>query len=203
VQQLFPIVPIHRHDEEPTHNSTLVDITCDSDGKVCKFIDLRDIKDTLPLHTLRPGEPYYLGIFLTGAYQDVMGDFHNLFGSVNEVHVFLDETEPGGYYIEEVIKGNNTAGVLSWFQYSATDMEKRMKEQIDAKVREGIIKPREGVELQNFYEEVMHGYTYVDVNRQSRLLTQEETTRVQPLATEPVPAVSPAIIPVTIPATLN
>jgi len=173
IQQLFPIMPIQRLDEEPTHASTLVDITCDSDGKVSKFIDLRDIKDTLPLHQIRKGDPYYLGIFLTGAYQDVMGDFHNLFGSVNEVHVFLDETEPGGYYIEEVIRGNNVASVLSWFQYSATDMEKRVKEQIDARVREGHIKPREGVELQNFYEEVLHGYTYVDVNRQSKLLLEE------------------------------
>jgi arginine decarboxylase len=85
---------------------------------------------------------------------------------VNEVHVFLDETEPGGYYIEEVIKGNNIAGVLSWIQYSATDLEKRVKEQIDAKVREGLIKPREGVELHNFYVQVLHGYTYVDYEKQ-------------------------------------
>ncbi len=178
IQHLFPIVPIHRHDEEPTRNSTLVDITCDSDGKVCKFIDLRDIKETLPLHSLKGQEPYYLGFFLMGAYQDIMGDLHNLFGRVNEVHVFLDETEPGGYYIEEVIKGNNIAGVLSWIQYSATDLEKRVKEQIDAKVREGVLKPKEGVELQNFYEEVLHGYTYMDAEKQSRFLSAvEETAR--------------------------
>ncbi len=162
IQHLFPIAPIHRHDEEPNHQSTLVDITCDSDGKVNKFIDLRDIKDTLPLHQLKPNEPYYLGLFLMGAYQDIMGDLHNLFGRVNEVHVFLDESEPGGYYIEEVIKGNTIASVLSWIQYSSTDLEKRVKEQIEAKVREGMIKPKEGVELQNFYERVLHGYTYVD-----------------------------------------
>ena len=170
IQHLFPIVPIHRHDEEPTRTATLVDITCDSDGKVCKFIDLRDIKDTLPLHTLKMPEAYYLGFFLMGAYQDIMGDLHNLFGRVNEVHVFLDETEPGGYYIEEVIKGNNIAGILSWIQYSATDLEKKVKEQIEARVREGVIKPREGVELQNFYEEVLHGYTYVDSDKQAKLL---------------------------------
>ncbi len=170
IQHLFPIVPIHRHDEEPARSATLVDITCDSDGKVSKFIDLRDIKDTLPLHTLKPTEPYYLGFFLMGAYQDIMGDLHNLFGRVNEVHVFLDETEPGGYYIEEVIKGNNIAGVLSWIQYSATDLEKKVKEQIDGRVREGQIKPREGVELQNFYEHVLHGYTYVDYEKQTKLL---------------------------------
>lgn len=168
IQHLFPIIPIHRHDEEPVRTTTLVDITCDSDGKVAKFIDLRDIKDTLPLHQLKTGEPYYLGFFLMGAYQDIMGDLHNLFGRVNEVHVFSDETEPGGYYIEEVIKGNTVAGVLSWIQYSGTDLEKRVKEQIDAKVREGVIKPKEGVELQNFYEEVLYGYTYVDYDRQAK-----------------------------------
>ena len=182
IQHLFPIVPIHRHDEEPNHATTLVDITCDSDGKVCKFIDLRDIKDTLALHTLKANEPYYLGFFLMGAYQDIMGDLHNLFGRVNEVHVFLDETEPGGYYIEEIIKGNNIAGVLSWIQYSATDLEKRVKEQIDAKVREGLIKPREGVDLQNFYEAVMNGYTYMDLEKSTRALplVAEEPTRATP-----------------------
>lgn len=165
IQQLFPIAPIHRLDEEPTNQATLVDITCDSDGKINKFIDLRDIKETIPLHSLKPNEPYYIGIFLSGAYQDIMGDLHNLFGRVNEVHVFLDETEPGGYYIEEVIRGNNIASVLSWIQYSATDLAKRMKEQIDSKVREGLVKPKEGVELQNFYESVLQGYTYVDVDQ--------------------------------------
>lgn len=176
IQHLFPVIPIHRHDEEPVHQATLVDITCDSDGKVSKFIDLRDIKDTLALHPLKPQEAYYLGFFLTGAYQDIMGDLHNLFGRVHEVHVFLDETEPGGYYIEEVIKGNNIAGVLSWIQYSSTDLEKRVKEQIDLRVREGVIKPREGVELQNFYEEVLHGYTYIDAERQVRFLQNGETS---------------------------
>ncbi|MFZ9596688.1 MAG: biosynthetic arginine decarboxylase [Bdellovibrionia bacterium] len=169
IQHLFPIVPLHRHDEEPTHHSTLVDITCDSDGKVSKFIDLRDIKDTLPLHAFRGTDPYYLGFFLMGAYQDIMGDLHNLFGRVNEVHVFLDETEPGGHYIEEVIRGNTIAGVLSWIQYSATDLEKKVKEQIDMKVREGLIKPKEGVELQNFYQNVLYGYTYVDYEKQSKV----------------------------------
>jgi arginine decarboxylase len=170
IQHLFPIVPLHRHDEEPNHTATLVDITCDSDGKVNKFIDLRDIKDTLPLHALKAQEAYYIGFFLMGAYQDIMGDLHNLFGRVNEVHVFLDETEPGGYYVEEVIRGNNIAGVLSWIQYSATDLAKRVKEQIDARVREGHIKPREGVELSNFYENILNGYTYVNYEKQSKLL---------------------------------
>jgi arginine decarboxylase len=160
IQHLFPIVPIHRHDEEPCRDATLVDITCDSDGKVCKFIDLRDIKDTLPLHTLKAQEPYYLGFFLMGAYQDIMGDLHNLFGRVNEVHVFLDETKPEGYYIEKVIQGCPIANVLSMIQYTPTDLEKQVQAQIDGRVREGQLKPKEGAELQKFYEEVLHGYTY-------------------------------------------
>jgi len=162
IQQLFPVMPVHRLDEEPTRTATLVDITCDSDGKVCKFVDLRDVKDTLKLHALKDNEAYYVGFFLTGAYQDIMGDLHNLFGKVNEVHVFLDETEPGGYYVEEVIKGNNIASVLSWIQYSPAHIEQEVKSLIDRKVREGLIKPREGVELQNFYENVLQGYTYID-----------------------------------------
>jgi arginine decarboxylase len=162
IQQLFPVMPVHRLDEEPTRTATLVDITCDSDGKVCKFVDLRDVKDTLKLHALKDNEAYYIGFFLTGAYQDIMGDLHNLFGKVNEVHVFLDETEPGGYYVEEVIKGNNIASVLSWIQYSPAHIEQEVKSLIDRKVREGLIKPREGVELQNFYENVLQGYTYID-----------------------------------------
>lgn len=162
IQQLFPVMPVHRLDEEPTRTATLVDITCDSDGKVCKFVDLRDVKDTLKLHSLKDGESYHIGFFLTGAYQDIMGDLHNLFGKVNEVHVFLDETEPGGYYVEEVIRGNNIASVLSWIQYSPAHIEKEVKGLIDRRVREGTLKPREGVELQNFYEAVLQGYTYID-----------------------------------------
>src|SRR3954466_13905002 len=108
--QLFPIMPINRLNERPTREATLVDITCDSDGQINKFIDLRDVRDTLPLHALNYNgngqlEPYYLGFFLMGAYQDIMGDLHNLFGRVNEVHVFLDPDEPAGYYVEEIIEG--------------------------------------------------------------------------------------------------
>ena len=102
--QLFPIMPIHRLTTAPDRQGTLVDITCDSDGKISKFTDLQDVKDTLPLHKIIPGELYYLGVFLVGAYQDIMGDLHNLFGRVTEVHVFLDEDEESGWYIEEVIR---------------------------------------------------------------------------------------------------
>jgi len=161
IRQLFPIVPISRHHERPQCDATLVDITCDSDGKVDRFIDLREVNETLKLHDLRPHEPYFLGFFLMGAYQDIMGDLHNLFGRVNEVHVFLDEEEDSGYYIEEIIKGNSISEVLSWIQYSSAYLEKRVKTQIDRRVRDGMIKPREGVSLQDFYETVLNGYTYM------------------------------------------
>jgi arginine decarboxylase len=182
IQQLFPVMPIHRLDEEPSRNATLVDITCDSDGKVNKFIDLRDVKDMIKLHPLKEGEPYYIGFFLTGAYQDIMGDLHNLFGKVNEVHVFLDETEPGGYYIEEVIRGNSIASVLQWIQYSPEHLEQEIKQLIDRNVRESVIKPREGVDLQNFYEQVLRGYTYIDslkpnLNHKYSQLTEEQIGR--------------------------
>lgn len=182
IQQLFPVMPIHRLDEEPSRNATLVDITCDSDGKVNKFVDLRDVKDTIKLHPLKEGEPYYIGFFLTGAYQDIMGDLHNLFGKVNEIHVFLDETEPGGYYIEEVIRGNNIASVLQWIQYSPEHLEQEIKQLIDRNVRESVIKPREGVDLQNFYENVLRGYTYIDslkpnLNHNYSQLTEEQISR--------------------------
>ena len=129
---------------KPQLESTLVDITCDSDGKVSKYIDLNDVRETLPLHELRDGEPYYLGIFLTGAYQDIMGDIHNLFGRVNEVHVFLDADEESGFYIEEEIPGQTIGEVLAMTQYDWRDLEKRMKAQIDAAIKQDIVRPNEG-----------------------------------------------------------
>src|SRR6266487_4547965 len=127
--QLFPIMPIHRLTERPAREATLVDITCDSDGQVNKFIDLRDVRDTLALHTLNRKngngavEPYYLGFFLMGAYQDIMGDLHNLFGRVNEVHVFLDPDEPAGYYVEEIIEGTTIVQALD--STAGTDLAQR------------------------------------------------------------------------------
>ncbi|MEW6056821.1 MAG: biosynthetic arginine decarboxylase [Bdellovibrionota bacterium] len=161
IQHLFPIVPIHRLNEEPARQSTLVDITCDSDGKVDKFIDLKDVRDTLPLHALN-GKPYYIGMFLMGAYQDIMGDIHNLFGRVNEVHVFEDVEEPGGYYIEETIQGHTVSSVLSTIQYNPIELGKMVKIAIDAQVKSGALKPREGVDLLNDYEQRLNEYTYID-----------------------------------------
>lgn len=158
---LFPIVPIHRLNERPTTQSTLVDITCDSDGKVSKYIDLNDVKDTLALHAITKDQPYYLGIFLTGAYQDIMGDIHNLFGRVNEAHVFLDDDEECGYYIEETIAGNTIREVLNMTQYDTHDVVARMKAQIDAAIKQDRLKPTEGMRLLQDYERGLLDHTYL------------------------------------------
>jgi arginine decarboxylase len=163
--QLFPIAPIHRLDQRPQLESTLVDITCDSDGRISKYIDLNDVRETLPLHDLRDGEPYYLGIFLTGAYQDIMGDIHNLFGRVNEVHVFLDADEESGFYIEEEIPGQTIGEVLAMTQYDWRDMEKRMKSQIDAAIKSDVLKPTEGMRLLQDYERGLKDQTYLSFDR--------------------------------------
>ncbi len=161
INQLFPIAPLHRHTEAPTRDSTIVDITCDSDGKIDTFIEGETVDETIALHRLRPGEPYYLGMFLTGAYQDIMGDMHNLFGRVHEVHVFVDDDDPEDYYIEEVIPGDTMERVLQRVQYEPSDLAKRIKQALDGKVREGQVKPKESVQLTDFYEQAMRGYTYL------------------------------------------
>jgi arginine decarboxylase len=159
--QLFPIVPLHRLNEPPTRDCTIVDITCDSDGKIDRFIEGEGVDETLSLHALKPGENYFLGLFLTGAYQDVIGDMHNLFGRVNEIHVFVDDEDPEDFYIEEVIPGDRIAQVLQRMQYSAQDLARRVKAALDQRVKDGAIRPKEGVQLADFYEEVMRGYTYL------------------------------------------
>jgi arginine decarboxylase len=158
---LFPVVPIHRLDERPRLASTLVDITCDSDGKIGKFIDRTEAdRDTLPLHAIDKG-PYYLGVFLTGAYQDIMGDIHNLFGRVSEVHVFLDDDEESGYYLEETIEGNSIADVLKMTQYETHDLTSRMKAQVDAAIKQDRVKPTEGMRLLAEYERGLKDQTYL------------------------------------------
>ena len=169
---LFPVAPIHRLNERPTMESSLCDITCDSDGKVGKFIDAdKPERDTIPLHALeRSSGPYYLGIFLTGAYQDIMGDIHNLFGRVNEVHVFLDDDEECGYYLEETISGNTIAEVLKMTQYETSDLASRMKAQVDLVIKQDRLKPTEGMRLLAEYERGLKDTTYLslDLDAQSR-----------------------------------
>jgi len=162
--QLFPMVPLHRMQEVPTKDCTIVDITCDSDGKIDRFIEndgVDGVDETLSLHALTAGEPYYLGMFMTGAYQDIMGDMHNLFGRVNEIHVFVDDEDPEDFYIEEVIPGDTIEKVLSRVQYEPAELFRRVKLALDTKVKESAIRPKEGVGLADFYESVMKGYTYL------------------------------------------
>jgi arginine decarboxylase len=162
LNQLFPIIPIHRLNEPPTREAALVDITCDSEGKIDSFIGGKTPRQTIPLHDLKPDEPYYLGVFLVGAYQDIMGDLHNLFGRVNEVHVFLDPDEPCGYYIEEIIAGSSIGQILQDVQYFEQDLARLMKEQVDAAVKQDRVKPSEGMALLDQYEAVLKEYTYLD-----------------------------------------
>src|SRR5882757_8155736 len=162
LKQLFPIAPLYRLNERPTVNAILVDITCDSDGKISSFIDLQDTKDYLTLHPLN-NKPYYLGVYLTGAYQDIMGDLHNLFGRVNEVHVFLEPDEPNGFYIEEALSGSRIADVIEGVQYQQEDLCRKMKAQIDAATKKDMVKPREGVRLHELYESQMLNKTYLNI----------------------------------------
>jgi arginine decarboxylase len=164
--QLFPIMPVSRLNERPTREATLVDITCDSDGQVNKFIDLRDVRDTLPLHELNSNgngkpEPYFIGFFLMGAYQDIMGDLHNLFGRVNEVHVFLEPDEPAGYYIEEVIEGDTVIHSLTAVQYDENELKRQMKAQMDEAIKSDRMKPSEAMRLLDDYERGLKAYTYL------------------------------------------
>jgi arginine decarboxylase len=154
-------MPLHRLTEYPERSGMLVDITCDSDGKVSKFIDLQDVKDTLPLHKLRPGETYLLGFFLMGAYQDIMGDLHNLFGRVNEAHVFLDEDEESGWYIEETIGGSTIADVLGMTQWDKAEIARLVKSQVDEAIKSNRLKPNEAMKLLASYERALQGYTYL------------------------------------------
>ncbi|MDO8462177.1 MAG: biosynthetic arginine decarboxylase [Deltaproteobacteria bacterium] len=160
IGQLFPIIPIHRLNEEPVNRATLVDITCDSEGKIDEFIDMHDVREFVPLHPIGK-EPYYLGIFLSGAYQDIMGDEHNLFGKTNEVHVFLDPDEESGFYLEEVIRGSTIEHVLQSTQYDANDLVRNFKRVVDAAIKEDRIKPTLGMKLLDEYRQALGDYTYL------------------------------------------
>jgi arginine decarboxylase len=159
IKQLFPIMPIHRLNEPPTRRAILGDITCDSDGKIDQFIDLRDVRPTLELHPFS-GEPYYLGAFLLGAYQEILGDLHNLFGDTNAVHVSL--AEDGSVNLDTVIKGDTVREVLAYVQYSADELLARMRKEVERAVRLGKISLSESRQLLRFYEAGLEGYTYLE-----------------------------------------
>src|ERR1700733_1440426 len=159
IKQLFPIMPIHRLNEVPSRRGVLGDITCDSDGKVDQFIDLRDVRNTLELHPF-DGQPYYLGAFLLGAYQEILGDLHNLFGDTNAVHVSLDEN--GNVDLYAVIKGDTVREVLHYVQYSADELLSAMRKDVEKAVRAGRISLNESRQLLRFYETGLEGYTYLE-----------------------------------------
>ncbi|MCO4792239.1 MAG: biosynthetic arginine decarboxylase [Bacteriovoracaceae bacterium] len=161
IDQLLPILPLERLNEKPTVHTTLADITCDSDGKVDKFIGQGEMEETLLLHDLKEDEEYNLGIFMTGAYQDVMGDNHNLLGRLNEVHVYCDDEDPKDFYIEETIYGVTSRKVLQTMQYNDQSLASSVKKVLDKQIKAGNIQPREGVKLIDFYERCLRGYTYL------------------------------------------
>ncbi len=167
IDQLFPILPIHRLDEEPTQRGTLADLTCDSDGKIDQFIDLRDVKYVLELHPLKPKadessahayEPYYLGMFLNGAYQEIMGNLHNLFGDTNAVHITLT---PKGYQIEHVVKGDTMTEVLGYVQYDSEDLIENIRRRSEQALQENRITLQEAQLLLQNYERSLSRYTYL------------------------------------------
>jgi arginine decarboxylase len=159
VKQLFPIMPIHRLDEIPTRHAVLGDISCDSDGKVDQFIDRRDVKKTLPLHAFNNGS-YILGAFLLGAYQEILGDLHNLFGDTNAVHVALDEQ--GDVVLETVVQGDTVREVLKYVQYNSQTLLDQFRKDVEVAVREQRIGYEESGRLLKFYEEGLNGYTYLE-----------------------------------------
>jgi len=159
IKQLFPIMPIHRLNEPPSRHAVLGDISCDSDGKVDQFIDRRDVKKTLPLHSLN-GEPYFLGAFLLGAYQEILGDLHNLFGDTNAVHVSLGET--GEVILDAVIPGDTVREVLDYVQFKSTSLLEQYRKDVELALREGKIGYEESGRLLKFYEDGLHGYTYLE-----------------------------------------
>lgn len=167
IDQLFPICPIHRLNERPTRQAILADITCDSDGKIDHFVDKRIDKKTLELHELKdlPGEgqgcePYYLGVFLLGAYQEILGDLHNLLGDTHAVHVSFSEN--GSWEIDEVIEGDTVEEVLQYVQYDIPDMKRAMRLDIEAACRQGRLTLAEGKSLLKFYDDGLEGYTYLE-----------------------------------------
>ncbi|HOB52642.1 MAG TPA: biosynthetic arginine decarboxylase [Acidobacteriota bacterium] len=160
VKQLFPMMPIHRHTERPVRKATLADITCDSDGKVDQFIDLRDVKSTIDLHELQPNQPYYLGAFLVGAYQEILGDLHNLFGDTHTVHVSV--TGKNKYRIDKIVEGDTVRDVLAYMQYQKRDLMVMIRQAVEESIEKRRLSIKESARIQRFLEEGIEGYTYLE-----------------------------------------
>jgi arginine decarboxylase len=160
IDQVFPIMPIHRLDEEPSRRATIADITCDSDGKIDRFIEQEDVATVLPLHPLREDEPYYLAVFLIGAYQETLGDLHNLFGDTNLVHIRFDEDE--GWYVDEVVEGDTVGEVLGYLQYDVRELFQAIRRDCERSVRAKQLSAAESRVLLSAYEAGLTGYTYLE-----------------------------------------
>jgi arginine decarboxylase len=160
IDQLFPIMPIHRLEERPTRTAVLADITCDSDGKIDHFVSLRDVKRTLELHELRADEKYYLAAFLVGAYQETLGDLHNLFGDTHVVHVRLHDE--GGWWIEEIVKGDTANKVLEYMEYDVAELYPALARDCERAIRDGRMTLAESQALKRFYESELDGYAYLE-----------------------------------------
>ena len=159
IDQLFPIVPVQRLDERPTRNATLQDITCDSDGKISNFVTNRNVSHVLPLHTLRRNEPYYLGVFLVGAYQEILGEMHNLFGDTNAVHISVKD---GKYHVDQIFDGETVEEVLDYVQYNPKKLVRQLEIWVTKSVKQGKISLEEGKEFLSNYRSGLYGYTYLE-----------------------------------------
>jgi arginine decarboxylase len=159
IKQLFPVMPIHRLKEKPLNHAVLGDITCDSDGKLDRFVDRRDVKKTLPLHSMN-GDSYYLGVFLVGAYQEILGDLHNLFGDTHAVHVSLDDN--GGARLDALVKGDTVREVLDYVEFDSEVLLGKLRTDVETAVRSGKIDYEGAGQLLRFYEDGLHGYTYLE-----------------------------------------
>ena len=162
IDQLFPIMPIARLEEQPTRSATLQDITCDSDGKISAYVNGGQQTSYLPLHKFKQGEHYYIGVFLVGAYQEILGNMHNLFGDTNAVHISLDSDEENGYSIDKVIDGETVADVLEYVQYEPKKLVRRLEIWVSRAIKDGKITEAEGKEFISNYRAGLYGYTYLE-----------------------------------------
>ena len=159
IDQMFPIMPISRLDEKPSHECTIQDVTCDSDGKINHFVSPAGSSHSLPVHELKPNEPYYLGVFLVGAYQEILGDLHNLFGDTNAVHISVNKD---GYDIAQIIDGEAVADVLDYVEYNPKKLVRNLETWVTASMKRGVITPEEGRQFLNNYRSGLYGYTYLE-----------------------------------------
>ncbi len=159
IDQMFPIMPISRLDEKPTHECTIQDVTCDSDGKINRFVAPQGSSYSLPVHSIKPNEPYYLGIFLVGAYQEILGDLHNLFGDTNAVHISLTKDS---YEIDQVIDGQSVADVLDYVEYNPKKLVRNLESWVTTSMKRGVITPEEGRQFLNNYRAGLYGSTYLE-----------------------------------------